>query len=244
MAGISVGSKANKVLAFLLGLRVSRALSAMQRHGFGPSDADDGWRLLRGQADLRFNQANGPVNPKVVEAVDAWENRWYEIIDASLTRNFPNVREKVMLNLSQTDGPPVLLSVQTLVSRIDALNAPEASDEDRAAYALLQKRGLNAVTMAEVKALLASAQQPGVVDVPVVANDAEANAAAEEAMWAWYLEWSTIARRAITDRAVLRALGFLPRKTKGSDEVTDDTADETPAFPAPPVQPAPVAKPA
>lgn len=34
-------------------------------------------------------------------------------------------------------------------------------------------------------------------------------AEAEEKLWAWYLEWSTIARTAITDRRLLKMLGFL-----------------------------------
>ena len=239
MAGITVGQKANRVLAFLLGLTNKRALAAMQLHGFGPSDAEDGWRLMRALSDYRFNQSPGPVSPKVVDAVDAWENRWYEIIDVSLTRNFPAVRDKVLLNLSQTEGPPVLLSVQTLVARIDALVAPEASDEDRAAHALLQKRGVNAGTLAEVKGLLASAQQAGTVDDTVSAPDAETGTAAEDAMWAWYLEWSTIARRAISDRRMLRALGFLPRKSKAGEEPADEPADDA-VGPAPGPSPAPV----
>src|SRR5690606_27889066 len=35
---------------------------------------------------------------------------------------------------------------------------------------------------------------------------------AAEAMWAWYLEWSAIARAAIKNRTLLRALGFPPRR--------------------------------
>ena len=43
-------------------------------------------------------------------------------------------------------------------------------------------------------------------------DERKARKAAEEAMWAWYLEWSTIARHAISDRNLLRALGFLCRR--------------------------------
>lgn len=237
MSGVSFGQKATKVLAFLLGLQQKRALASMQVYGFGPSDVEEGWRLLRALSTYRFGAKSGAISPKVVEAVDAWENRWFEIVDASLTRNFPAVRDKVFLNLSQTEGPPVLLSVQTLVDRIDALHGTGASDEDRAAYALLERRGLNGVAISEIKALLASAAQPAET-VEDLANDADTRSAAEAAMWAWYLEWSTIARRAISDRAVLRRLGFLGRKP-GEPESEDDADVAEPS--APPAPPAPVA---
>lgn len=43
---------------------------------------------------------------------------------------------------------------------------------------------------------------------------------AEDALWSWYLEWSTIARTVITDRRLLRRLGFLRvvRGANGTEE--------------------------
>ena len=43
-------------------------------------------------------------------------------------------------------------------------------------------------------------------------------------MWAWYLEWSTIARRAITDRRLLRQLGFL-HHSKSEPAVADEATE-------------------
>ena len=39
--------------------------------------------------------------------------------------------------------------------------------------------------------------------------DRDALADAEDALWAWYLEWGPVARSAITDKNHLRELGFL-----------------------------------
>ena len=47
---------------------------------------------------------------------------------------------------------------------------------------------------------------------PVV--DPEARATAEAHLWAWYLEWSGIARATVKDRRVLAALGLRPRGRK------------------------------
>ena len=47
------------------------------------------------------------------------------------------------------------------------------------------------------------------VDVSTIDRDAEQLARAEGALWAWYLEWSQIARVAVTQRALLRQMGFV-----------------------------------
>ena len=40
-------------------------------------------------------------------------------------------------------------------------------------------------------------------------------------MWAWYLEWSKIARVAIKNRALLRQLGFLSARRGEEEEETE-----------------------
>lgn len=236
MPAMTAGQKAGRVLDFLLGLRNPRALAALTRFGFGPSDREEGWTLLKATSDVSFDFDPGPaqLNPKIVKELDDWENQWFNIIDATLSRRYPEVREKVFLNLSQTEGPPVILSVGTLVKRIEALGAESASPREKEARALLATRGLDDVAMVEVKKLLGAAEVPA--DAPVIELDADARAEAEEAMWAWYLEWSRIARQAITNRKLLRGLGFLERRSGGA---TEEEA-EAPAAPAPSPAPAPV----
>lgn len=47
--------------------------------------------------------------------------------------------------------------------------------------------------------------------------------AAEQAAWAWYLEWSFIARKAISDRRALRELSFLcGSRGTGAEEEFDE----------------------
>lgn len=240
MAAMTAGQKARKVLEFLMGLSNPRALGSLAKVGFGPTDREEGWRLLKGTSDVVFNAAPaGPVSPKIVKQIDDWENQWFVIIEATLARRFPEVRDKVFLNLSQTEGPPVVLSVGTLVSRINALTAEGATAREREARALLASRGVNDLAMAEISALLASAEQS--TDVPLANLDdvAEQRAVNEEAMWAWYIEWSRIARQTITNRQVLRGLGFLVRRS-GAVEEEEEVIEPEPA-PAP--APAPAAAP-
>jgi len=46
----------------------------------------------------------------------------------------------------------------------------------------------------------------------------------EAAMWAWYLEWSQIARVAIKQRSLLKELGFLAARRGGEDDNEGDSA--------------------
>jgi hypothetical protein len=66
--------------------------------------------------------------------------------------------------------------------------------------------------------------------------DQAADEAAEAELWAWYLEWSTIARTVVTNRRHLRALGFLQNARGEIVEAPleeEPTEDDEPASPAP-----------
>ncbi len=59
---------------------------------------------------------------------------------------------------------------------------------------------------------------------PAPAIDPAEIEAAEKAAWDYYLEWSTVARRAISDRRLLISMGVTkPRSRKGQG---DDSLDE------------------
>ncbi|NUO50283.1 MAG: hypothetical protein HOV80_15620 [Polyangiaceae bacterium] len=239
MPAMTAGQKARKVLEFLMGLGNPRAMSPLSKVGFGPADREEGWRLLKATSEVAFNStAGGPVSPKIVKQIDDWENQWFVIIEATLARRFPEVREKVFLNLSQTEGPPVVLSVGTLVSRINALTAEGATAREREARALLASRGVNDLAMAEITSLLAAAEQ-STEEPPNLDDLAEQRAVNEAAMWAWYIEWSRIARQTIANRQVLRGLGFLVRKSGAVEEEEEEVVAEPQPAPAPSPAPAP-----
>ncbi len=144
MPSLSLDDKAARQLGFLMGFANPRIVAALNVCGFDRPEHQRGWDLLRAVVGEAFDYVGAPpTDPKAVEAVDDWENRWYPIVDASLEHRFPEVHGRVFLNLSQTSGPEVLLSVATFVERIRGLGADGASDDDRAAGELLAKRGLD-----------------------------------------------------------------------------------------------------
>lgn len=225
MSGLSLGMKVERLVRFLNGVSSRRVMKALGPFGFGPARLEEGWDHVRKQSAARLMLDDTVTESTEVAAVDAWENKWYPIIEAALFRHAPNVHKKVFLNMARTDGLEALIAVRELVRRLDEVAAaPDA--ESVAATAVLAERGVTAAVREEAKSLLAAAEAPknDASDDDIDAARAAIDAA-EQALWAYYLEWSTIARTAIKDRKLLRSLGFLARKSaSGEEEIVDDAA--------------------
>jgi hypothetical protein len=219
MAKLSIGQKAERVLKLLLGLRKARIAESLKQYGFAEKDRQEGWRLLQALTEGRLSlKGTLRQDPALLQRLDDWENRWFPVASASLKGRFPNVHEWLFLNLTQTDGPAVVISVGTFLQRLNKLaSEPSLGADAAAARSLLEARGLNASIVAVASELIAQlgAVEPAQPAAPV---DPEAQAAAESAMWRWYLEWGEIARVAVTDRQLLRELGFLNAKRPVADE--------------------------
>lgn len=193
----------------MLGLRNPRSLALLASRGFGQSDLDEGWKLLRNLAKVSFD-APPPkkADPKLIVELDEWENTWFPVADATLSRRFPAVHADVFRNLSQTEGPAVVVSVGTFVERLTGLR--DGAGERQQAAELLAARGLDEGTLAKASALLVKLGKPETHESPPdLEAQREGAAAAEEELWSWYREWSQLARGVITDRRLLRELGFL-----------------------------------
>ena len=238
---LSMNAKARRVLALLLGMRLPRVATALAPYGFSKKDMDEGGRLLVGLTRMRMGHVDAEVDTGLVTRLDEWENKWFPIVSGTLARHFPAQHARVFLNLSQTTGPDVVITVSTMVERLDKLPLPAseggAGAEGKAALAILAKRGLTAAVLGEARSMIGEVFSiaPGTV-VDEAAEDAK-DAAALKAMWDWYLEWSPIVRQAVTDRRLLRHMGFLksngaPATDEDVDEDLDD--EEKPAEPVGP----------
>jgi hypothetical protein len=225
---MSVGQKAERVLKLLLGMENRRVATALAASGFTAADADEGWTLLRSlNRGKRGYAGAGPVNAAVWQDLDEWENRWFPVASATLQRRFPAVHAKMFLNLSQIEGPNVILSVTTFLERIAALTDPKAGygPEGEQAKKLLEARGLTDATLGEARVLLEGLGKlkPATEPLPSIEDEKAEIAKAEEALWAWYLEWSEVTRAVIKDRRMLRELGFLyPKRRAAEDEDAEE----------------------
>jgi hypothetical protein len=54
----------------------------------------------------------------------------------------------------------------------------------------------------------------------------EEEQAAEDDLWNWYLEWGGIARNVVSDRRLLRNLGFLQSRRSSDDDIADEIDDD------------------
>ena len=204
----------------------------------------EGWSLLQGVTRTRLDSVAVSVaaDPAALQKLDEWENKWFPIAGATLKRRSPEAHAWMFLNLSQTEGEAVVISVSTFLERLGRLTKKKSDGGygpgGKEAKALLEKRGLTQERIDEAKALLdrlgatgaAPAKDKPAGDKKSKEKKAEEQAAefakAEAALWAWYLEWSEIIRTAIKDRKLLRLLGFLRTASSGrTDTDTDADAD-------------------
>ena len=183
---------------------------------------------------------NGPRDMETLLRLDAWENQWFPVAQAALDRRFPAVSARFFLNLTQTEGPEVAISVRAFVDRYDELVAgsEKYGAEAKKAHELLTTRGVTPALVDEAKALLTKLTHVAEPVEPVSAEEQEAELeAAESALWAWYLEWSKIARIAIKQRPLLRQLGFLTSRRGDVVEEDEDAATATTPAAAPAATP-------
>lgn len=221
MAKLRVPQKAQRVLELLIGLGHPRVREALASHGFTDADLDEGWRRLRGLSDVTSLLAPELPSARLLAELDAWENHWFPLVEVVLRTRHPRARDVVFHNLRQTTGAQVVVSVSTLLDRLDALPRPELDgglgEEGNRARAILRARGLTDQVVADARDLLAQVGAPPERDTSVAAPGTRD--AAEQHLWRWYIEWSSIARIAIQDRRPLSSLGLRrPGKKRGGGE--------------------------
>lgn len=240
---LNAGQKAERVLKLLISFRTDRIASAMSAYGFTNQDLEEGWMLLRSTGRVRLDRAGGSIiDTSLLTELDAWENRWFPLAKATLERRHPAVAAQIFKNLSQQEGAAVTVSVGTFLERYDAMVAGTGTygAEGAAAKGVLAQRGLNDAEIEKARTMLTKL---GTIETSkVVAEDPEAFKKAEEALWGWYLEWSQVARTAITQKPLLRAMGFGPaRRSKSGGE--EEGEEEEEPVPGPVVEPKPVPTP-
>ena len=134
-------------------------------------------------------------------------------------------------NLGPKQGPEAVVSVSTLLDRLDGLeSAPERKatrKADQAALATLATRGYSAEERTRLRGLVTTAQTL-VVTAP--SSDADREATLQK-LYAWYNAWSTIARMVLVRRDHQIAVGIAKRRKAKTDEAPAAPA-EKPAVPA------------
>lgn len=213
---LRLGDKAARVLKFLLGLACDEVMVPMEHEGMRQQDVEEGWTLLRGLGVRRWGMADSPQAKNLCRLIDEWENDWFERIEGSLGRHFPAVRDAVFLNLAPGDEDAAPVTVSVLLERLNGLRDPKGplgADGPKALAFLQDHRKLTdevlAVPQGYLKELARFEPSQSAIRRQ---SDEEALGKAEADLWAWYIEWSRIARVAVKSRRALRALGYLDNR--------------------------------
>lgn len=222
-----------RALKFLGAAGKSLAIrAALRRHGYTEADHKEGWDLLHAASGFGLDEPSELEDAQVGNAItelDAWDEPYFRIIRAALERRHPVQARFVFNNLEPGVGPVAVISVRTLLDRLEALEkSPERKSsrkEDHAALKTLESRGITREERKRLRELVrvASGEAGG-----AGANDAEGAEGAEasevalvdseehqqalRALYAWYKEWSETARAVIKRRDHLIRLGLAHRK--------------------------------
>ncbi len=243
MARTTIGQKAQRVVKFLMGARNPTVVAALGAHGFTEKDLREGLMHLATVTRLRLGSYDVGEQPRLVQELEEFERKWFGIAKLALQHHYPALAAQLFANLTALGGSEAAVAVSTFIERLSALEDPNGAHgaDAAAARALLSERGLTAAKLAEGKAIIDQLGTFQAADAAAVSVSTDQEAA-ERAMWAWYLEWAGIARLAIRDRRVLRALGFLRSKRGGEVDLEPHDPVVTPPVPQP--SPAPQTPPA
>jgi hypothetical protein len=208
--------KSARVVRFLLSLRHVDVRSAMKACNMTDADAEEGWSLLRALGAGRFERTPMPPPPDTVLLdLCAWQTLWLPVAEATLGRCFPAVKERVFLNLSRTPDRGASVAVRVLVDRLGELRDPRGRSglDGPRALGALAARGLDQAVIDRGRALLEALRHtcPSLEPEPREAIERD-----QDALWRWYLEWATIARGRIKERALLRRMGL--RRAGGTED--------------------------
>ena len=223
----SLNQKVLRAVQFLLGLRTRRVRRALAPYGLNEDALAEAHELLRLATLVRLDHTD-TEGDALVKRIDAFENHWLTIVRAVLLRRYPAVYEWVFRNISQTEGLDLFITVDAVVQRLRALadGSSPFAEQGVEAMQVLAQRGFTEARLEDGEGLIQELSQfrPGDDDY-----DPDSVDEAVDQLWGWYLEWSVIARRVITNRRSLRALGFLANSnpsTGNDDEIFEDEVSE------------------
>ena len=216
-----------RALKFLSALSKSSVIhAALAARGYEEGDHQEGWELLLQVTGFRRPAAPVAESPAARDAaaeLDAWDEPNFRLIRATLDRRYPEQSLFVFEGLTPSKGDGAVPGVATLLDRLDALETSPTRKAtrkaDHAALAMLTKRGLSADERARLRALVNTAT--AAAKASEGASDAAEEAPSNEAvlkLYAWYGEWSEVARAVIKRRDHLIRLGLAKRKKAAKAE--------------------------
>ena len=216
MTKTRLNEKSMKTGKLLRGLRDARVASHLKPYGLTSKTLEHGWDLFLKASEKKLSLAvlKPAAEPRAFTDIDRFEDRWIPVAKIVLESQYPAIAETLFAGLSFVDSKSTAVSVAIFLDRLEAMRegAEPFGKNVPLAREYLRTRGLTDDIVAG--ALADRDKMQAVEETTAVGPDADAARAAEAAeaaMWAFYLEWSALARHAIKDGNLLRILGFKKR---------------------------------
>lgn len=217
MSRVDLHDKFNRSVRLLLGLRHIAVRRALAPYSLTDERIAYGWSLVS-QAGLARVESEplGPFDPSpklpdpLIE-LDAFQKRWFPIARGLLAAAYPEIGTAFFGGLAQERGTGIAFMVTSFLDRLHTLARGDAiyGPDGPAARLLLAERGLSpALVESAERALEHWDELYGEADESEAALAAEQVATAK--LWAFYLEWSSVASIALTNGTHLRWLGLAP----------------------------------
>ncbi|XXT22338.1 hypothetical protein WME94_12330 [Sorangium sp. So ce429] len=219
-----------------------KATRRVRERGYTDEDHREGWDLLHRASGFGTGEPDEVEDAEVGKAIaelDAWDEPHFRLIRAALQRRHPAQEKFVFDNLTAQVGPAAVVSVKTLLDRLDALEKSPARKDDHAALETLAKRGITREERSRLRQLVDIASGAGTAaeeddEEPIgdaatvrAVVDSREHVEALRALHAWYREWAETARAIVKRRDFLVRLGLAHRKVKAK-------VKPSPAAPPPP----------
>jgi hypothetical protein len=221
LARASLEATPQKAAQLLHAITMSLTLrTLLGRHGYGSEDHREGLELLRecvGPDDVVWPEQFAPSVQDAVIEIDAWDEKGFRVVEATLWHRFPEQARFVLSGLAPSEGPTAVIGVRHLLDRLDALDSGPARErtrkEDRAALAALAKRGITADERRRLRVLVDAAGPANEKAAPQRSPDPTDHETRLMALRAWYDEWATIAKAAVSRGDHLTRMGLAGLRT-------------------------------
>ena len=210
-----------RAFIFVIAVAETPAISAaLTTKGYSEQEHQYAWARLTRLAVVTPTPStttlDRPVRDAVVE-LDNWDEPNFACIKATLTRLHPEQAKFVFNDLEPKQGREAVLSVSTLLDRLDALeSSPDRQGTraaDLAALETLATRGYTKAERDRLRALVNLAQR--VVLTPPPSTDEREQILRD--LHAWLTDWATAARTVITRRDYLIRLGLAKRRKRSPE---------------------------
>lgn len=210
---------------FVMGVGMVPAIRAiLEEFGYNDDEHVLAWTLLqrignyKPQGQVFHIQTDQTVRAAVI-TLDQWDEPNFARARAALQRLFKAQCDFVFEDLEAAEGVAAVQSVATFLERLDALENSKdrkaTHKEDHEALKLLAKRGITKAERVRLAGLVETAQRGAEAAAPVVTDEARAadRAQAMKDLYAWYQDWSTVARTEIRRRDYLIRLNLATRRS-------------------------------